>query len=1094
MLFAGWGCFEKGGMAIVSPSMSVLQTKFSIPQVSPWILFRPRLEKKLKQITKIPLTLLHSGPGYGKSTAIAGYASSHSGDLCMITLDEKDRFLPRFIANLIFSLQTRFPHFADNLKGQLLQDILQNRFYSEEQVDSLCVEWINHILELKGNVVMILDDWHLIESDEQVCRFMTQWIHHLPHHMHLVISSRTRPGWEFLARWKMKGKVLEISEKDLAFSREEIQVLFSDLYDCPLPEDEIDTIFRLTEGWAIALNMFWLHLRDGDSLDNFVTSDGLDRMEDFFSYLATDVFYKQPEHIQQFLLRTSILPVWDKESVIEICGCSDGEQKIDWLLEKNLFVIHAGEGKYRYHALFKDFLIRKLKDDPVAFKSAHQAASIYYVDKGLYDKAFFHFKEIHDVTAISLVLKEKGFNFIQQGWLDLVHEMLSYISERRRECHYIFDFLSGEVSRYRNQFNRALQYYVKAVEIARRMGDVHGIVSGLEGQIRVYLDTIQPAKAETLLSEAISLMGEDSEIKLRLYRLMAENLLNRGYIREAECWFQRSVSIDSSEEKDDWTARYYLRTGRLQECKQILMSYLDEANHIPRSKLTNSHRENTLLLSILAAFYGDRELAHYCAEKGMILGTENNSPFVEACGWMRIGHAVQMQEQFEFGAVEQCYRIALSLMENINVSRGKAEPMLGLCLLYAQQGAYENALEYGEKSLFEVEVVEDRWFASLVRLSMGIAWYSAGEVEKAAETFSRASGDFSEIGDSYGHSVSLLWLALISYESGDQSSFLLYMTSLLKMAKDNAYEFLFYRKTMFSPRDLQRFVPLLIEARKQGVYANYAQQILRNMGFHELTTHPGYTLRVQTLGGFRVWLGNQQVEEKAWQREKARMLFQLLLTRRNQLLSREEIFHLLWDGVDEETAARDLKVALNALNKVLEPKRRARSSYFFIRRHNGGYGLNPSSGYHLDSDLFEREVLQGLGEKACEKAISYLKRGLKRYQGEFLPELRYEDWAREERERLLRLFLRGAERLANLLLQERREEESMEWAQKMLEIDSCWEEAYRILMVASYRKKRRSEAIRWYKKCVNELDKELGVLPMKSIVELYENIRIEEPV
>lgn len=1078
----------------MSPSMSVLQTKFSIPQVSPWILFRPRLEKKLKQIVKIPLTLLHSGPGYGKSTAIAGYASSHSGDLCMITLDEKDRFLPRFMANLIFSLQTRFPHFADNMKIQLLQDILQNRIYSDEQVATLSVEWINQILELKAKVVIILDDWHLIESDEQICRFMTQWIHHLPQNIHLVISSRTRPGWEFLFHWKVKGNVLEISEKDLAFSREEIQVLFSDLYDCPLPDDEIDTIYRLTEGWAIALNMFWLHLRDGASLDTFDISDGVEHMEDFFSYLATDVFYKQPEHIQQFLLQTSILPVWNQDVAIEICGCKDGEQNINWLVEKNLFVTRAGEGKYRYHALFKDFLIRKLKDNPVAFKSAHQAASIYYVDQGLYDKAFFHFKEIHDVTAISLVLKEKGIFFIQQGWLDLVHEMLTFIGERRRDCHYIFDFLNGEVSRYRNQFNKALQYYVKAVKIAKRMGDVSGIVSGLEGQIRVYLDTIQPAKAENLLSEAISLMGEDSEIKLRLYRLMAENLLNRGYTREAECWFQRSVSIDSSQEKDDWTARYYLRTGRLQECKQILMSYLDETNYFPRSYLTNSHRENTLLLSILAAFYGDQELAHYCAEKGMILGTENKSPFVEACGWMRIGHAVQMQEQFEHGAVEQCYRIALSLMENINVSRGKAEPMLGLCLLYAHQGAYENALEYGEKSLFEAEIVEDRWFASLVRLSMGIAWYSAEDVEKAIENFSQASGDFLEIGDSYGHSVSLLWLALLSYESKEESSFILYMTSLLKMTKENGYEFLFLKKTMFSPRDLQRFVPLLIESRQQGIYENYTQQILRKMGFHELTTHPGYTLRVQTLGGFKVWLGNQEVDAKTWQREKARMLFQLLLTRRNQLLSREEIFHILWDGVDEETAARDLKVALNALNKVLEPKRRARSTYFFIRRHNGGYGLNPSSGYSLDSNLFEQEVLKGLVEKSTEQAISYLKSGLKRYQGEFLPELRYEDWAREERERLLRLFLRGAERLANLLLQEKREEESMDWAQKMLEIDSCWEEAYRIMMLASYRKNRRSEAIRWFKKCVKELDQELGVSPMKSIVKLYENIRIEEPV
>lgn len=153
-----------------------------------------------------------------------------------------------------------------------------------------------------------------------------------------------------------------------------------------------------------------------------------------------------------------------------------------------------------------------------------------------------------------------------------------------------------------------------------------------------------------------------------------------------------------------------------------------------------------------------------------------------------------------------------------------------------------------------------------------------------------------------------------------------------------------------------------------------------------------------------------------------------------------------------------------------------------------------ASGYSLDAEHFEREVQNGLKEKNPDRAIALLKTGLKRYQGEYLPDLRYEDWAREERERLQRLFLRGAERLADLLLQQKREEESMEWAQRMLKLDSCWEEAYRLLMVAAYRKNRRSEAIRWYKKCVEELDKELGVPPMKDIVELFEKIRCEEPV
>ena len=125
--------------------------------------------------------------------------------------------------------------------------------------------------------------------------FVSQWMQHLPQNIHLVIASRTRPGWTFLSRWKVRGDILEITEKDLSFSPEEIQVLFSDLYECPLSEDRVEAIYRLTEGWVIALNMIWQHIRDEEAWKSLETAGSLEAMDDLFSFLAADVFYKQPE-------------------------------------------------------------------------------------------------------------------------------------------------------------------------------------------------------------------------------------------------------------------------------------------------------------------------------------------------------------------------------------------------------------------------------------------------------------------------------------------------------------------------------------------------------------------------------------------------------------------------------------------------------------------------------------------------------------------------------------------------------------------------------------------------------------------------------
>lgn len=142
------------------------------------------------------------------------------------------------------------------------------------------------------------------------------------------------------------------------------------------------------------------------------------------------------------------------------------------------------------------------------------------------------------------------------------------------------------------------------------------------------------------------------------------------------------------------------------------------------------------------------------------------------------------------------------------------------------------------------------------------------------------------------------------------------------------YHFLLQRPTMFTPHDVQQLMPVLIEAQRRQVSPDYVSQLLTDLGLQNVTFHPGYTLRIQTLGQFRVWLGERELGEKSWQRGKAKQLFQLLLTKRQHLLAREEIVATLWGESDEETAARDFKVALNALNKALEPNREARASAF----------------------------------------------------------------------------------------------------------------------------------------------------------------------
>ena len=80
---------------------------------------------------------------------------------------------------------------------------------------------------------------------------------------------------------------------------------------------------------------------------------------------------------------------------------------------------------------------------------------------------------------------------------------------------------------------------------------------------------------------------------------------------------------------------------------------------------------------------------------------------------MRMGHAVQLLNRYESQLAADCYRTALDLMEEMKVSRGKAEPLMGLCLLHGREGAVESALACGEEALAETEKARDFWLSTL---------------------------------------------------------------------------------------------------------------------------------------------------------------------------------------------------------------------------------------------------------------------------------------------------------------------------------------------------------------------------------------------
>jgi DNA-binding SARP family transcriptional activator len=391
----------------------------------------------------------------------------------------------------------------------------------------------------------------------------------------------------------------------------------------------------------------------------------------------------------------------------------------------------------------------------------------------------------------------------------------------------------------------------------------------------------------------------------------------------------------------------------------------------------------------------------------------------------------------------------------------------------------------------------DEWIAALVGVTLGAAYawhHTSGPsiAQQAIHWLSRSSATFRSCGDPFGQAVASLWLAWLALQGGRIPGIALDVTrhvrDLLKLIDSQGYPYLLGRRTLLGPPDSQAIVPLLLAASRGSSHSTLAQELVRQWGMANLEFHPGYSLRVQTLGIFRVWRGREEVTSAEWQRTRARQLFQLFITRRRQFIQREQILELLWPGASPEAAENQFKVVLTTLSKVLEPHRPAHVPPFFVIRHNSTYGLNPLALIQVDADSFERLVEQGRAEAAAGAtgaAITCYRQALTLYQGDFLPECLYEDWCSDERERLLTLYLNAASRLASLLAGQGAWDEVIQTCQRILARDNCWEEAYRLMMLAYDSMGNRAMARRVYQECAETLRRELDTTPSPTTEALY---------
>ena len=139
-------------------SEQMLATKLYIPPPRTSLVSRTRLVERMESAAVGTLTLVSAPAGFGKTTLLSDWVSSSSRRICWLSLDPADNDPARFFTYLIATIQTIEPDF-----GAEIFNLLQTQKTSLNE--TMLMSLVNDLTAIDGLFSLVLDDYHVIESD-----------------------------------------------------------------------------------------------------------------------------------------------------------------------------------------------------------------------------------------------------------------------------------------------------------------------------------------------------------------------------------------------------------------------------------------------------------------------------------------------------------------------------------------------------------------------------------------------------------------------------------------------------------------------------------------------------------------------------------------------------------------------------------------------------------------------------------------------------------------------------------------------------------------------------------------------------------------
>lgn len=1057
----------------------------------PDVLHRTRLFSLLDAQAAKPVVWVSAPAGSGKTTLVSSWLDSRGIPAIWYQCDDGDADLASFFYYLGRAGRKATPRQRAQLPLLTPEYLAGASVFTRRFFEQLCSRLLPRGPSGNGQpaYALVFDNVHDIPADTSFHDMLAAGFESLSAGVQAVVISRTDPPPSF-ARLMTNNRIALLGYHDIRFTGEESRELVRGL----MPElglAAIRAMHRQAEGWAAGIVLLLERARLAGALPHDPGGMVNDRV---FAYLNEEIFNKAAPRVQEFLLKTALMPAFSTALAEKLTGVGDAGRILSALTHHHFLTqkLSGGAYDYQYHPLYREFLLNRGEShfSPEELVSLQRTAALLLEETGHPEDAARLYCAAADRESLVRLVTRNAQGLLAQGRNRTVSEWISCIAADAAGDDPWLLYWTGMCS-FPFDLSRARFFLKQAFDRFTAVTDTEGIYRSWAGIVDTYTFGLDEWHQ---LDEAIDMFEE----LINVYPLIPSNELNllvssrmlialtlrktdephrvHAWLERVNVLLEETPSVAIRLDTVFSMSVYYLWKGEYH--KNIIMLEKAEAEirrfrHAPFAGIRIQ-----LMKGIHFWITAEYEKAARALSEGLDISRQSGVPVFNSLLW-----GFRAAAELASGNM----KAADTMLQNQAASLLSMEQTLDLFFYHVNSawramlsGNPSLAADHMETIAAAVEKMGTPYYRILWKIGMAHAGLLLNRTRDAKKHIREAHRISLQMKSHVMEWNSLLVRAYVLLREGRSKDGL----SALRDAFSLGHRFGYVHLEFYRPEVMQY---LCARALSAGIEPDYATGLIRKlrlappqdfgigipMAYVEGWPYP---VRICTLGRFEIFRDDRPVAFAGKIQKKPLDLLKAIIALGGTNVSEDRLIDGVWSDTEGDRAHKSFEMALSRLRALL-------GSDDAVHYHARQISLNFRHCW-IDSSALE-QIFDAVSRDGTAALPAFAEKAVNLYKGPFLPSETGMRWAVSKGEllknRLIRLIVKAG----------RHHEQAEQWDTaidlylKGIDMDYLAEEFYQRLMVCYQALGNRADAVKTYNRCRSLLKAELGIEPSSETEALY---------